>query len=117
MSWLLIAVGGAVGAPARSLLDVLISRRRRGVFPAGTLTINVVGSALLGAFAADLGHSGMAYAALATGFCGAFTTFSTFTWETLALAEDGLPAAAVANVTLSLVLGLGAASTTYWLLR
>jgi CrcB protein len=115
MTWLLVALGGAAGAPARYLLDAALTVRRPGSFPIGTLVINVLGAALLGALAATMNRTGLAYAAAGTGFCGAFTTFSTFSWETFALAEDGLPVTAVLNVGASLLLGLGAASATYWL--
>lgn len=112
MTWFLIAIGAAIGAPARYLLDYAITRRGGSHFPVGTLAINVVGSAVLGALAART-TTGYIYTAVGTGFCGAFTTFSTFTWETLSLAEDAAPWLAVANVALSLLLGLGAASATY----
>lgn len=77
MTALLVAVGAAVGAPLR----FLIGRWLDGRFPWGTLLVNVLGSFLLGIFSAmslrqSLGESG--YALVATGFCGAFTTYSTF---------------------------------------
>jgi CrcB protein len=116
VSWLLIALGGSIGAPMRYLVDASVSRHTRGsVMPWGTVTINVCGSALLGALVKlSAGHS-LLYALVAIGFCGAFTTFSTFTWETLALAEDGYGRLALANVGLSLALGLGAAALAYGL--
>jgi CrcB protein len=114
MTWLLIAAGAALGAPARYLLDTWVSSRKRNGPPLGTLLINVSGCALLGALLAVSGSVSLTYAAVGIGFCGAFTTFSTFAWETFALAEDGAPRVAIANVALSLLLGLGAASVTYW---
>lgn len=114
--WLLVALGGAVGAMARYVIDTAVSRRRRSAFPLGTLLINVSGAALLGAVAALASPDGLTYAAVGVGFCGGFTTFSTFAWETVALTEDGFPRAATMNVVLSLVLGVAAASVTYWTL-
>ena len=116
MNWVLVAMGGAVGAPARYLLDALVSRRTRGPFPMGTFVVNLLGAALLGALAARVDHGGGLYAAAGTGFCGAFTTFSTFAWETFALVEDGYGRHSAAYVTASLVLGIGAALSMYWLL-
>jgi CrcB protein len=119
--WLMVAAGALVGAPARFLADVAISRRlpaRR--LPWGTILVNVAGGAVLGVMFGAMTapqRGGLVYAAAGTGFCGAFTTFSTFTWETLALAEDGYPAAALANVALSLTLGLAAAAAGYVLAR
>jgi fluoride exporter len=120
VNWFLIVLGGMVGAPCRYFLDRAISPHTKpSVVPWGTIVINVLGSALLGFLAGTVVHHrspGLIYAVAGTGFCGAFTTFSTFTWETLALAEDGRSPAAVANVAFSLVLGLGAAALGYLVL-
>jgi CrcB protein len=105
---LLVAVGAAVGAPLRYLTDRAIQGRHDSVFPWGTLTVNVVGSLLLG-FLVGL-PTGHAMAALVgTGFCGALTTYSTFSYETLRLAQDGARFYAAANIVASVVAGLGAA--------
>ena len=110
--WLLILVGAAVGAPARWYVDGLVQARHDSVFPWGTFTVNVVGSFLLGAL---LGVSlegenlTRTVALLGTGFCGAFTTFSTFSYESVVLAEEGSSRIAVVNVLGSVVVGLGAA--------
>lgn len=114
MTWLLVAIGAAFGGPARYLLDSFVSSRVRSALPLGTLAVNVAGCALLGALFATSGDGSLTFAALGTGFCGAFTTFSTFAWETFALAESRASRAAIANVGLSLLLGLGAATVTYW---
>ena len=109
MTALLVLLGGAVGAPTRYLTDVIVQSRRSSVLPWGTITVNLVGSFLLGLVA------GLTYAAHApdwvltlvgTGFCGALTTFSTFSYETVRLAEARRWSAAVANVLISLALGL-----------
>jgi CrcB protein len=105
---LLVALGAAVGAPLRYLTDRAIQARHDSVFPWGTLSVNVVGSLLLG-FLTGL-PAGHAVAALVgTGFCGALTTYSTFSYETLRLAQDGARFYAAANIVASIVAGLGAA--------
>ncbi|MDZ7746471.1 MAG: CrcB family protein [Halobacteriales archaeon] len=88
---LFVAVGGALGASCRYLVGQRIEHAL-----ADTLVVNVVGSLLLGfVLAAPLGTSAVALAG--TGFCGAFTTFSSFAFETVRLAEDGFVRAAVGN--------------------
>jgi fluoride exporter len=106
---LLIAIGAAIGAPLRYLTDRAVQTRHDSVFPWGTLTVNVVGSLILG-FLAGLPASGPVAALVGTGFCGALTTYSTFSYETLRLTEEGARFYAVANVVASIVAGLGAAA-------
>lgn len=113
LPWAAVAAGAAVGAPARYLLDQLISRRVAAVFPYGTLAVNVLGSFLVGLLAGLLLRGGspgpaaaLAWAGLGTGFCGAFTTFSTFGFESVRLAEDGSYAEAGLNVLVSAAAGL-----------
>jgi len=82
-------------------------------FPLGTTTINVVGSLILGiitGLAARHGLNALAAVVAGVGFCGGFTTFSTWTWETLALAEARANRLALVNVIGSLGLGLAAAA-------
>jgi CrcB protein len=105
---LLIAAGAAVGAPLRYLVDRFVQARHDSVFPWGTLAVNVAGSALLG-FLAALPANTALLALLGTGFCGALTTYSTFSYETLRLAQDGARLHALANIAASVVAGLGAA--------
>lgn len=107
MNWLLVAVGAAVGAPLRYLTDRAVQARHDSVFPWGTFVVNAAGSLVLGALAGAAVSSG-AYALLGTGLCGALTTYSTFSYETLRLAERGWKFLAVANVAASLLVGLGA---------
>lgn len=112
MTWLLVAIGGAAGAAARYLADISLTRLLGRGLPWGTLTVNLVGSAALGVLAGLYLGSGVSTGVMAlfgTGFCGALTTASTLTWETVALAEDGRPGRAATYVAVSLALGLGLA--------
>ncbi|MQA03010.1 MAG: fluoride efflux transporter CrcB [Streptosporangiales bacterium] len=117
MTLLFVALGGAVGAPLRYLTDRLLQRRVDQVFPWGTLTVNVVGSLVLGVVLALAGGGMLSPAAVAflgTGVCGALTTFSTFSFETLRLVEQGAVRQAVLNVAVSLTVGFGAAAAGYY---
>jgi fluoride exporter len=107
---LLVALGAAVGAPLRFVVDRLIQRRARSAFPWGTLVVNVAGSFVLGVLLGGTAwFSDAAVLAVGVGFCGAFTTYSTFGYETVRLLDDGSKTLAAANVLVSLTLGLGAA--------
>ncbi len=109
MSLLLVIAGAAVGAPLRYLSDRAIQARHDTVFPWGTLTVNVVGSLILGLLTGAVtagGASPQVQLAVGTGFCGALTTYSTFSYETLRLLEDDARLYAAANVVASIVAGL-----------
>ena len=113
LAWAGFVLAGALGAPARYLVDDAIASRTRGVFPWGTLVINVSGSFLLGLLTGlVLFHSFPATLKViaGTGFCGAYTTFSTFTYETIRLVEEGAVNEAVRNALASLVLAAAAAA-------
>jgi CrcB protein len=105
MTWLLIAVGGAVGAASRYLVDLAVTARLGNRLPWGTLAVNLTGSAAFGLLT-GLSASAAVGWLLGVGFCGAFTTVSALAWETVALAERGRPLRAVANLGLSVVIGL-----------
>ncbi len=107
MSWLLVVLGAMVGAPLRFVTDLVIQSRRDTVFPWGTMAVNVVGSFVLGVVVGAA--SDPMRLLLGTGFSGALTTYSTFSYETLRLAEEGAGLLAVANVVVSVVVGVGAA--------
>jgi fluoride exporter len=108
MTLLLVALGAAVGAPLRYLTDRAVQSRHEAGFPWGTITVNIVGSLLLG-FLTGLPAAHAVSALVGTGFCGALTTYSTFSYETLSLARSGLRLYALANVVVSILAGLGAA--------
>jgi CrcB protein len=116
MTVLLVALGAAVGAPLRYLTDRAVQSRFGSRFPYGTMIVNVAGSLLLG-FLAGRPASAAWTALLGTGFCGALTTYSTFSWETLTLARERGTRPALANVVLSLTAGLAAAYLGLWLAR
>jgi CrcB protein len=113
MTALAVALGAALGAPCRYLLDRAVQARHRQRFPFGTLLINLLGSAVLGlliglSVVGSLSHT--ALAAAGTGWCGAFTTYSTFGFETLQLARDGYKARAFGYVVVSVGGGLALAT-------
>lgn len=108
MTVLLITLGAAIGAPARYLTDRAVQARHDSVFPWGTFIVNVTGSALLGFLAALPGH-GTAATISGTAFCGAFTTYSTFAYETFQLAKDRAYLFAALNAAASIIAALGAA--------
>jgi CrcB protein len=112
VNWLLVVAGAMVGAPLRFLTDRFVQSRHDTVFPWGTFTVNVVGCLILGCLtgaAVAGGASSQLQLLLGTGLCGALTTYSTFSYETLRLEADGARFLAAANVALSVVAGLGAA--------
>ncbi|MDQ1535828.1 MAG: fluoride exporter [Actinomycetota bacterium] len=112
MSLLLVIAGAAVGAPLRYLTDRAIQSRHDTVFPWGTFAVNVFGSLILGFVSGAVtagGAPSQIQLAVGTGFCGAFTTYSTFSYETLQLLEGDARLLAVANVAGSITAALGAA--------
>ncbi|MCZ0974965.1 fluoride efflux transporter CrcB [Streptomyces albulus] len=112
MNWLLVVAGAVVRAPLRFLTDRFVQARHDTVFPWGTCAVNVVGSLILGLVsgAVATGAAGPhVQLLLGTGLCGALTTYSTFSYETLRLATDGARGYAVLNLGLSLAAGLAAA--------
>jgi CrcB protein len=107
-----LVIGGALGAPARYFVDGWVESRARTVFPWGTFVVNVTGSFVLGVttgLALYHGLGDIRRAAIATGCCGAYTTFSTFSYETVELIELGEHRCAVANALGSVAAGLLAA--------
>ena len=112
-AWSAFLVAAAIGAVARALVDGWVTGRTRGPFPWGTLVVNLSGSFVLGVItglALYHGLSGVTRTVLGTGAMGAYTTFSTFSLETVRLAEEGAGGAAARNVAVSFLVGLAAAS-------
>jgi CrcB protein len=111
LPYILVGLGGFVGANARYVTAKWVGSLVEGRFPLGTFLINVSGSFLLGLLGAVIAQKALPNAdalrlALGVGFLGAFTTFSTFEFETHALFEDGVWLTAVTNMFLSLFVGL-----------
>ncbi|MBL8983184.1 MAG: fluoride efflux transporter CrcB [Gemmatimonadetes bacterium] len=109
---LAVAIGSAAGGVARYVISGAL-QRPTNAFPIGTLTVNIVGSFVLGAVvryaAMSPGFSAEMRLLLGAGFCGGFTTFSTFSVETLELLQGGEYARAGLYVGLSVLTGLTAA--------
>ena len=113
LAWVGFVIAAAVGAPLRYLVDVAIAERAEGVFPWGTFAVNASGSLLLGVLTGlGLYHAfpKVPKVILGTGFCGAYTTFSTFTYETVELLEEGAVNEAARNAFGTLLVGAGAAA-------
>ena len=129
MMYTLVAIGGALGSIARYWCSGLAARTIGETFPWGTIIVNIVGSFIIGFAATAMGPDGRMFVGngartfVMVGICGGFTTFSSFSLQTLALLREGETWAAILNVTLSVVLGLLAAwagqqiATMIWLSR
>ena len=110
---LAIAAGGAIGALLRYWVSSAVQNRTTSVFPYGTLTVNVVGSLLIGFLyiwlIERLAVGPAVRAFMLIGVLGAFTTFSTFSMETLNLMESGHLGKALVNMLVSVIVCTGAA--------
>jgi len=120
MSWLLIAIGSALGGVARHAVGLFVAQKWGSAFPWGTLTVNVVGSFSIGVLGALVAVSQRSSSVavrelLMIGLLGGFTTFSAFSLQTLQLLRDGRPGMALANVAASVVVCLVAVWLGYWL--
>jgi len=114
----MIAVGALIGAPVRYLVSRAVQSWQSTAFPWGTLTINIAASFVLGALSgADPALSAAAMGLFGVGFCGSLSTYSTFSYETMRLGQDGAHRQALANVLLSVALGVGVAALGWWLAR
>ncbi|HEX4982796.1 MAG TPA: fluoride efflux transporter CrcB [Ilumatobacteraceae bacterium] len=113
LAWAVFLAAAAIGAPSRYLLDGWVQDRTRGAFPWGTFTVNVSGCLLLGLLTGlGLYHDldSTIRTVLGAGGLGAYTTFSTFTFETIRLAEEDALDEAFRNAAASVLVGLAAAS-------
>jgi fluoride exporter len=107
----LTLLAGASGAVSRFVLDALIKQRWKSPFPLATVVINVTGSALLGVLAGIVlfhGQSSTWQTVVGTGFCGGYTTFSTASFETVRLVQQGRRMLGLLNAIGSLVSSVGA---------
>ncbi|AQS41041.1 MAG: Putative fluoride ion transporter CrcB [Candidatus Tokpelaia hoelldobleri] len=114
-----VALGGAIGSVARHWLGLLLLPLSRG-FPWGTVFVNISGSFLIALFGmltvaqARFPASESLRLFVMVGFCGGFTTFSSFSLQTFELLQEGAPGHAFLNITLSVVLCLAASAAGYY---
>ena len=118
---LLIGLGGFVGSTLRYLTVRLVDSKFNTLFPFGTLTVNIVGSFLLGlVFMLATRKAGLTENArlfLGVGFCGGFTTFSAFAMENFNLLEQKLIGTALLYIIISVVIGISALAAGIWASR
>ena len=117
MNALLVFLGGGTGSVLRYLMGMWIGS---AAFPWATLVVNAVGSfaiGLLGGWASRFGWGETLRLSLTVGLCGGFTTFSTFSKESLALAETGRWCAFAAYAIGSVAIGIAAVALGYWIAR
>lgn len=118
MTAVLVFVGAMAGAPLRYLTDRTVQNRHDSLFPWGTFSVNLAGCLILGGLAgAGTALPAPLLALIGTGFCGALTTYSTFSYETVRLLEQKLYFYAAMNVIISVIAGLGAALIGYTVLH
>ena len=116
----LVALGGAIGAACRYLMGVGVMRLTGPAdFPVAVLSVNVIGSILMGMFVVAAAQKGLTHLSpfIMTGILGGFTTFSAFSLEAVTLMERGQIAAAGAYVALSVVLSIGGLMLGLWIAR
>lgn len=117
---LAVFLGGGLGSAARFLLSAVMSRALPGLFPYGTFAVNALGSLLLGVLTGlalrDMLPPGWRWF-LGVGFCGGFTTFSTFSLELVLLVRDGSYSTACVYTVVSIAVALAAVAAGLWLTR
>jgi len=109
---LLVGLGAAVGAPARYLLDGAIQSRHQGPMPWGTIVVNLLGAFALGVLVGSAAGDD-ALLLLGTGFCGTFTTYSTFAYEAVRLLEERQHRPMIWTLAVTTFGGLAAAALGY----
>jgi CrcB protein len=123
LAYLWVALGGALGSMSRYAVTLATARAWGPEFPWGTILINVVGSFIIAFFGTLTAPEGLAPAGqgarifVMVGFCGGFTTFSSFSLQTLELAQSGRWLGVMANVLLSVLICFAAAAAGYYLAR
>lgn len=108
LSVLYVALGGAFGCTLRFLVIKLVTRLNPTLFPIGTMTVNIIGSLLIGMVLAKYGASSSARAFFVTGILGGFTTFSAFSWDAMRLLQKGQFGLAAVYIIGSVVLSIAA---------
>jgi len=111
--WVGVLIAGGFGAVLRFLVDGAVARRAARSFPFGTLVVNISGATLLGLLG-GLALSRHAALLADTAFVGSYTTFSTWMLETQRLSEERQMISALANIVVSVVLGIAAAVLGQW---
>ncbi|KDE98364.1 camphor resistance protein CrcB [Mycolicibacterium aromaticivorans JS19b1 = JCM 16368] len=112
--WAGVMLIGGLGSVARFMVDRAVARRAARSFPFGTLTVNITGAVLLG-FVSGLTLSQHVALLAGTAFVGAYTTFSTWMLETQRLTEERQIWPAIANLVVSVILGVAAAMLGQWI--
>jgi len=111
-----VALAGALGALARYAVHGMAQSRTASQFPFGTVVVNLTGSFLLGLLVGLVTYQGLdadVRTVVGTGFIGAYTTFSSFSYDTFGLFEDGVTSAALANALGSVAAGLALATAGF----
>ena len=118
---LIIGIGGFIGTVARYLSQQLVYRFYPATFPLGTLSVNVLGCLLIGIFYSISERGNLLSPEwrlfLTTGLCGGYTTFSTFSYESVQLLNDGEYSYVVLYATASVVLGIFATILGVWITK
>lgn len=121
MNALLIFIGGGLGSLARYGTGKFFASVSASGFPVGTLASNIISSLILGVFigwiAMKPGHDHPMRFLIAIGFCGGFSTFSTFSAETFELIRNGMIMFAAANILLNLIICVGCIAAGIWMCR
>ncbi|MCW2498006.1 fluoride efflux transporter CrcB [Jatrophihabitans sp.] len=111
-----VALGAAVGAPARYLADRAVQARHASLVPWGTFTVNMAAALVLGILTGvGSSASAAALALLGTGFCGSLSTYSTFSFETMRLVDLHQARSAAGYAALTVVTGCSLAALGWWL--
>ncbi len=110
---LTVGLAGALGSMSRYLIDGAVQDRTSGAFPFGTFAVNATGSLILGVLTGLLWYHGLAgslRSIFGIGLCGGLTTWSTVSWETVRLAETGMPGKAAINALGGIGISMAAAA-------